>query len=118
MYEGDENITIQDGKTYKTARVSLKTGDARNWIFWYAYDLGCSILKQRYDEDRGYSEKIAVAVTEGEPNAELFKVPSSYRESEPSTLYCADGDPCPAAARHKQQDVNYHKLRQKLGLEK
>jgi hypothetical protein len=54
---------------------------------WLAPSLSCFKLKEVYSTaDGAWNEKIAVSLTEGEPQASMFEIPSDYIERSPSQI--------------------------------
>jgi hypothetical protein len=67
---------------FRTVRIGSK-----GLTSWFALDHGCALVASRMDFGaEGMSEKELVALLPGDPEHNLFAVPSSYEEGPPSTL--------------------------------
>jgi hypothetical protein len=103
---GEETI-----EGYRTAKIA--NGGTTSW---HALDYGCALVKDRWDfSATEVSEKKLVALVAGEPDANLFDVPTHYREVPPSERILGPKKECAACNDHSNKvlqmaDEDYKRL--------
>ena len=86
VIDGEDNIG-----GHRAVRIVNVMG-SRKFTMWYALDLACAVLQQRFQHETGETDQNLAAVIIGEPDAALFQLPTSLKEVPPSVLYrCPEG---------------------------
>jgi hypothetical protein len=97
----------------------VSAGSKRTMTAWYALDVGCALLKTRFQHETGLTVSNLTSLRPGEPDAGLFQVDANFQETPPSGLYapvCLEDGRCTAPPPdnvRQNMDKNYAALRAK-----